>query len=380
MMHHKRTNAPNPPGLARRFLRWFCDPALLEDVEGDLTEVYQLRRSASGKRKADLLFAKDVLLLFRPGIIRNITFNHSPTNFQMLYYHFKTAFRHALRYKGYALLNLSGLVVGLASSMLILLWVSDELSIDKFHVKSDRIYQVIRDMVQSSGQIETTRAIPRPLEHELRNNYPEVEHVSLLSWEMELPFSLEDKTSYESGRYASPDFFMMFSFPFLAGDPSMALRDIHSVAISERLARKYFGNEWQEATGKMLKIDNRQEFKVTVIFENPPSNSSLIFDFILPAEEYIQQNSWVDSWTSGGFRMYLSVMPEADINAVRKRINQEINEHSTDNAADEPLYLQRFAETHLYSDVQKGVASGGTDRIRQNTRSHRPVCSAYCVY
>ena len=348
---------PKPPSLILRFLHWFCDPRLVEDVEGDLTELYQLR-AATGWRKADWLFAKDVLLLLRPGIIRNLEFNNSHTNFDMLYYHFKTAFRLATRYKGYALLNLSGLVVGLASCLLILLWVDDEMSVDKFHVKSDRLYEVFRDMIQSSGEIETTEAIPQPLELELRNSYPEVEHVSILSWENELLFRLDNKTSYEKGRYASAEFFQLFSFPCLAGDPATALRDVHSVAISERLAKKFFGDAWHEAVGQIIKIDERQEFTVTGVFENPPASSSLDFDYILPAKEYIQRNDWVESWFNGGFRMYLTLKEGADIDAVRKRIHQEVNKH-TDNAADEPIYLQRFADNYLYSDFQRGVASGG---------------------
>jgi cell division protein FtsX len=355
-MTDSKNNVPKPPRLILKFLRWFCDPRLVEDVEGDLTELYQ-QRAASGKRRADWLFAKDVLLLFRPGIIRNFEWNSS-TNFDMLYYYFKTAFRLATRYRGYALLNLSGLVVGLTSCLLILLWVNDEMSVDKFHVKSDRLYQVFRDMIQSSGEIETTEAIPQPLELELKNNYPEVEHVSILGWEMESLFRLDDKTSYEKGRYASAQFFQLFSFPFLAGDPATALRNVHSVAISERLAKKFFGDAWHEAVGQIIKINERQEFTVTAVFENPPASSSLDFDYILPAQEYIQRNDWVESWFNGGFRMYLTLKEGADIDAVRKRIHQEVNKH-TDNAADEPIYLQRFAENYLHSDFQRGVASGG---------------------
>lgn len=356
-MKKNSVNTPQPPEMLLKLLRSFCDPNLIEDVEGDLTELYQTR-ARSGKRKADWLFAKDVILLFRPGIIRNLHWSNSIMTFDMLLHHFKTAFRLAVRHKGYALLNLSGLVVGLASCLLILLWVNDELSVDKFHVKSDRLYQVFRDMVQASGEIETTEAIPQPLELELKNSYPEVEHVTILSWELELLFRLDNEALYETGRYASAEFFQVFSFPFLAGDPATALTEVHNVAISRRLAEKFFGDTWQEAIGKNITIDERQEFTVTGVFENPPATSSLDFDFILPAQEYIQRNDWVEDWFSGGFRMYLTLKEGADADAVKGRIHQEVNKH-TDYAADEPIYLQRFADHYLYSDFQKGVASGG---------------------
>lgn len=356
-MKKDNVNTPQPPQILLKFLRWFCDPKLVEDVEGDLTELHQTR-AASSKRKADWMFARDVILLFRPGIIRNLQFSAPFIRVYMLFYHFKTALRLATRHKGYTLMNVSGLTVGLASCLLILMWVNDEISVDKFHEKSDRLYQVFRDMIQASGDIETTEAIPQPLELELKNSYPEVEHVCILGWEMELLFRSGDNTLYEKGRYASADFFQVFSFPFLAGDPATSLTDVHSVAISRRLAEKLFDDAWPEAVGKPIRINEGQEFKVTGVFENPPVTSSLDFDFILPAQEFIQRNPWVESWFNGGFRMYLTLKEDVDVNAVKTRIHQEVNKH-TDYAADEPIYLQRFADHYLYSDFQQGVASGG---------------------
>ncbi|NJN41644.1 MAG: ABC transporter permease [Flammeovirgaceae bacterium] len=157
----------------------------------------------------------------------------------MLVNHFKTALRQIFKHKGYALINLSGLVVGLASCILILMWVADELNMDRFHTKADRIYQVWRNMYQADGSVSTTPGIPQPLEEVLRTTYPEVEDVTGVSWEMEFLFRLDENASYERGRYASPGFFQVFSFPLIAGDAGTALTEIHSVAISERLAKNF---------------------------------------------------------------------------------------------------------------------------------------------
>ena len=348
-----------PPRLALNFLRWFCDRELLEDVEGDLAELYRTRLAQSSKTKANWHYVKDVIQLFRPGIIRHFDFSITIIHTTMLINHIKSALRHALKHKGYSLINLSGLVVGLVSSILILLWVADEIRIDKFHVKADRIYQVWRNMHQGDGSIMTTPGIPQPLAPVLEEEYPEVEDVTLLSWEMEFLFRLDDKTSYEKGRYASPGFFNVFSFPLLAGDPTTMLNDVHSVAISESVAIKFFGENWKEqALGKSLKVDERQEFLVTGVFADPGSNSSFSFDWILPAREYIQRNDWVEDWGNGGFRIYISMQEGADMAGMRSKVKDEIVRHTNDGV-NEFIYLQRFADNYLNGTFENGVPVGG---------------------
>ena len=278
----------------------------------------------------------------------------------MLQNYIKTAFRNFRRNKGYTFISISGLSVGLACCILILLWVRDEVGMDKFHEKGDRIYMVWRNMVQASGQINTTSGIPQPLELVLENEYSEVDQVTLLGWEMEVLVQNNDKIFREKGRYASPEFLQMFSFPFLAGDANSALDDIHSIAISENLAIKYFGTNWREsgALGHTLRIANRQDFKVTGIFKDPGSNSSLRFDWLLPAQEYINRNEWVESWYNGGFRILVSLKEGINVEEFTSKIEQEINIH-TKYDANEPIFLQKFTDTYLYSKIENGVPAGG---------------------
>ncbi len=278
----------------------------------------------------------------------------------MLSNYITTAFRNFLKSKGYTFISISGLSVGLASCILILLWVRDEAGMNKFHKNGERIYKVWRNMYQASGQINTTPGIPQPLELVLENEYSEVDQVALIGWEIENLFQKDDKIFREKGRYVSPEFLQMFSFPFLAGDLNTALDDIHSVVISESLAIKYFGINWKEAgaLGKTLRIDNREEFKVTGIFEDPGSNSSLHFDWLLPAQDYISRNEWVESWYNGGFRMYVSLKEGINAEEFATRVEQEINIH-TNYEANEPIMLQKFTETYLHSKIENGVVAGG---------------------
>ena len=348
----------SPPVLVLKFLRWFCDPDLLEDVEGDLCELFEVR-SRGNRTKARWLFIRDVLMLFRPGLIRNFDFLKTQNNFPMITNHIKTALRHALKYKGYTTINLLGLIVGLASSMMILLWVQDELGKDQFHAKSDRLYQLWRNMHQANGEVITTGAIPQPLEEVLENDYPEVDEVTLVGWEMTLLFRRDEKVSYEIGRYASPEFFSIFSFPFLAGNLETALKDPYSVVISRDLAEKYFGENWKaEAPGKAFKIQESQEFIVSGVFDRPGKSASVSFDFILPVQEYVQRNDWVKSWYNGGFSMFLTLREDADVDHFRQRILQEVN-NNTGNEADERIYVQKFSESYLHSNFKNGVPTGG---------------------
>jgi len=175
----------------------------------------------------------------------------------MLQHHIKTTLRQVKKFKGYTAINLSGLVVGLASCLLIIIWVLDEVNMNRFHENSDRLYQVWRNMYQQSGDVITTNFIPQPMEITLRQEYPEIENVTTISWEIESLFRKEEKSTYEKGVYVGPGFFQVFTFPLIAGDEKTALNDIHSIVISERLARSYFGDKWNESIGQTFKIDER---------------------------------------------------------------------------------------------------------------------------
>ncbi len=352
-------NDIQPPRLPLKVLRWFCNPELLEDVEGDLAELYRSRASKS-LFKARLRYALDVVQLFRPGIIRRSETSSYPVNqIGMLINHITTAFRQAAKYKGYTAINIAGLVVGLASCMLILLWVADEVSKDQFHEKKDRLYQVWRNLVQSNGEILTTWGIPHPLENVLQTQYPEIESVTSYNWEMENMFRLGDISSYEKGRFATSGFFDVFSYRLIAGDPKKALVGGPTMVISERMARKFFGDEWKsKAVGQSLKLDGKTDYEVTGVFETPGEKSSAQFDWLISAQEFLDRQTWTNSWYNGGFNIFFTLKPGADPEAVRKRLEQEIIKN-TNKESNEPLYMQLVAENYLHGAFENGVPVGG---------------------
>ncbi len=352
---------PTPPQFPLKFLRWFCQRDMVEDVEGDLVELYK-KRNTKNKTKAKLLLLLDVLLLFRPGMIRNFEPFNTKINYAMLSNYLKIARRNAMLYKGYTLLNLLGLITGITSSLLILLWINDEVNMNKFHANGAHIYQLFRNMNQSGGIVSTTESIPKPAADLIKDEYPEVDQVALFSWPMEKTIGEGERTSTKEGRYVTPEFLHIFSFPLLVGDKATALNDLNAILISKSIAINYFGNKWQSnILGKTLLIDKAFEMKITGVFEDPGTNSTLDFNWLMPAEQFIKSNSWVDDWGNGSFSVFLTIDNEEKARAVAHRIIPEIKDHTqgASNAGDETLILQKFEDTYLYSNFNNGVVDGG---------------------
>ncbi|MFY0688184.1 MAG: ABC transporter permease [Cyclobacteriaceae bacterium] len=345
--------------LSMRWLRWFCNPSLLEDVEGDLEELYD-QNAEINRTKASWLLARDVLLLFRPGIIKQLSITQNSNTTAMFKNYMVTALRNASRYRSHTTINVSGLVIGLVSSLFIFLWIKDETSVDKFHEKGDRLYRVWRNMVQANGEIHTTPGIPQPLHAVLATEYPEIDQVALLGWEMSLLLKSGENVFHETGRYVSEDFLTIMSFPLLKGNAATALNDINSIAITENIAVKYFGSDWEQQgiIGEVIQVDNNKDFMVSAVLENAPSNSSLQFDWLLPAQEYVNRNEWVTSWYNGGFSMLFTLRDGVPLAQINERLEGEVNRH-IDNDADEPLFVQKYSDHYLNAIFENGRPAGG---------------------
>lgn len=362
-------NSPpaSPPRLITRFLRWFCHPELIEDVEGDLSELFT-ERSQESQSKARWKYFLDVLQLFRPGIIRNFQLNRTTNQYAMFKNYLKVTFRNSLRYKGYTALNIAGLVVGMACTLLISLWVNDEVRMDQFHENGDHIYQVWRNMYESSGSVVTTFTIPKPAGDLIASEYPEVESLTFVSWPMDLYFQLGDQRSKEEGRCVSANFLETFTFPLLEGDKATALQDQSGILISRTTAEKFFGSNWREtAVGSTMRVHDQDDATIVAVFENPGSNSTLQFDWLLPAQPFFDANSWVDNWGNGSFMQFFTTSSDEKAAAVNERITNEILDHAAglDNAGHELLFIQKFQDHYLYSNFDNGVVDGGRiDQVR----------------
>jgi putative ABC transport system permease protein len=273
----------HPPKWADRFLAWYCNPQLLEDIQGDVHELYQ-RSAKKSKHVADVLFIWNVIRFFRWKNIRKRKNKYSDQQFStaMIKNLLLVSVRNFLRQPGHSILNVLGLCVGFFCAFLILVWVTFEFSFDKFHADTDRLFTVVTH-VQGNGDVQTYNAASVALDV---SSVAEADKlVSVLMgdrWPNVLCFKAENKAKeciYLKGVYANENLFAVFNFPILKGDPYPLNKPDH-IAISEKMAYMLFSTD--DAIGKIIKIDGRHEVTIASVFQNVPTNSTMQFDFALP--------------------------------------------------------------------------------------------------
>jgi ABC-type antimicrobial peptide transport system permease subunit len=348
-----------PPPLFHRFFRWYCHPKLLDHIEGDLLEVYGERLNNTGKRNADVRFIIDVLLLFRPGIIRPASGHQKINNYGMIKNYFKVATRSLINNKVFSLINISGLSLGLTCSLLISLWVLDEYRVDSFHEDSDRLF-AITSCEYSGSEINGSYDTPGVLAEELKKVFPEVEYATGHSWNTFQTFAVGDKKMKLEGNYGSPDFFKMFSFPLLLGTKEGALKTPDCIAISATMATNLFGSP-EQAMGKSVLFENYRDLKVTAVFADLKDNTSLKFDYLLNWDFFVERHQWVKQWGNSGPLTYIKLKEHADPQALNTKLQHFLKgyvEGYSDFARLE-LGLYPFEDQYLHGNFKDGYVSGG---------------------
>jgi putative ABC transport system permease protein len=313
-----------PPEVPLRFFRWFCDPAIVEDIEGDLTEIFHREAVAGHIGTARLRFVVKVLGLFRPGIIRKFgrqTKYNSPS--PMLRNYIITSVRSLMRSKGFSIINIAGLAVGLAIFSLISFYVYHELSFDRYHKNADRIYRVVENLRTENELLFQSVSSP-PMGPRLLKDFPEIEsYVRFQRWN--LLAQRNDLSAYEPDSYlADSTVFDVFSFNLIHGDRKTALREPYSIVLTESMARKYFGSE--DPVGQTLKMDN-DNYKVTGVMEDVPENSHFIFSNLISFSTWSTQNpeGEFDGWFWNGFHTYLLLADAQSADKVRAKMKDFID-------------------------------------------------------
>jgi putative ABC transport system permease protein len=265
--------------------------------------------------------------------------------------------RNFLRQKLYSFINVLGLASGLACTLFIYLWVNDELSKDRFHKNSDRIFHVVSNLRFSSDELLTWTITPGPLAEDIRENIPEVELAVRTMPAGSQLFQYGDKGYMERGHYADPDFFDLFSFDMIRGAANKDPKDISSIAISSSLALKLFGNE--DPIGKTIKANKRTDYTIAAVFADVPSQSSLKFDFILPFEIFRKSRGEQFNWGNYDHPLYLRLKDKNDAPVVMEKINKRATARAGENGGSAQFYLQRFSEYYLYGVYENGKPAGG---------------------
>ena len=287
---------PQPPRWLDILVERFCAPHLLEQVMGDLHERFYLRAKREGEAKARKKYWREVLAYMRPSIFkRKISYHAKPLSTYMLRNYFKIALRNILAKKAYSAINIFGLSVGLACSFFILLWVKDETSYDRFHENGNQIHQVWRHMT-TGGQTYTMNSLPKGVGVEMIAEFQEVEDIAITKLDAEFVVTNGDRNYRETGGHVTPSFFRIFSFPFIQGTPETVLHGLNSAVITERTARKIFGDDWGNVLGRGIVIDHGKEFTITGVVRDVPENSSIQFDVLLPMDEWFARDERFDDW------------------------------------------------------------------------------------
>jgi putative ABC transport system permease protein len=276
----------------------------------------------------------------------------------MLKNYFKTAFRNLWKNKSFSALNILGLAIGMGCSLLIMLWVRDERSMDAFHAKGARLFDVYYrqyfDKKIDAGPY-TTGSLP----DELKRLVPEVELASGFLSKQLYTFQVGEKILKENGACAGADFFKMFSYPLLLGDPGTALNSPVSISVSRKMATDLFGSP-RAALGKILKVDNKRNLMVSAVFEDLPKTSSDQFDFIINWKSFLDENAWAKEWGNYGPSTFILLQASANPRDVEKKITCFMDKYigRSDSYRIE-LGMQRFGEMYLHSEYKDGKIAGG---------------------
>jgi len=278
----------------------------------------------------------------------------------MLKNYFRIAWRNLWKNKAFSTINIVGLALGLACSLLILLWVQDEWSVDTFHVHNDRLFRVC-SFAHAEKKVTGGEGTPAVLAAELKRLIPDIEYATNFAWNQDHTFQVKDKILKVSGSYADSDFFKMFSYPLLQGSRQRALSAPVNIAISSKMAADFFGSP-AAAIGKTILYENKKNLTVSAVFE-VPKNSSDQFQYLLSLQEYLDENGWAKSMDNFGPKTYVMLRKDANAALVNQKIADFLFPYNKNWSKAGNFYmelgLQPFRDKYLYGDLAGGKIDGG---------------------
>jgi ABC-type antimicrobial peptide transport system permease subunit len=266
----------------------------------------------------------------------------------------------SLRKNGtYSFINISGLAIGITCSLLILLWVFDELAFDKFHPKAERLYQAWINAT-FDGKINSWTSLPLPAYEELKTQNSNIKNTCVTDWGGDHLLTAGDKRIYKRSFFASNEFLEMFEFPLVKGNSTLVLDDPNSIVITESLAKAMFGDA--EPINQIIRVDNASDLKVTGILKDVPKNSSFQFDCLLPWELKVKTEAWVKrsqtNWGNNSFQIFVELNDSKNQTAVENSIKGLITKKDPADYKRE-LFLHPLLKWRLYSNFENGKSAGG---------------------
>lgn len=268
------------------------------------------------------------------------------------------AIRNLQRNTVYSFINITGLAVGIASSILILLWVYDEITYDAFQPKLPELHQVWVN-AEYDGKINTWNSVPLPTYRALKTEDARIKRTTITDWGGDHLLTVGDKRLVKRGYFVEEEFLSMFQFEIVKGDPEKALNDPYAIALTEATAQALFGTE--DPINQVIKLDNNKELRVTALLKNVPANSSFNFDMLLSHKLFAQED-WVKrsetEWGNYSFQVYVELQPGVKKEDVDATIKDLLTRNGQTDMKRE-LFLHPMTDWHLYSNFENGKSAGG---------------------
>ena len=372
-----KTDIAKPPKWISEFFHWFCKPEYWEDIQGDLEEEFG-EKASSSVFKARSWYFWQVVKLFKPTFIKQLKVQNSiQKETTMLQSYLKIGWRNIRKYKSSSAINIIGLSVGIASFIMIALFVTNELSYDKHFREPENIYRVTVKNYDSEGQISRQWAFASAGHAErLKEDYSSIEYATrFMPWAFP-DLQYEDKKfPGEQVVFTDEDVFNVFDFEFIIGDPETALNDIVSMVLTESSAIKIFGNDWrdQQILGKTITLsrdDQQAPFKVTGVMKDMPEEQHFHFDYLAPIR-FISQLYGEDAMNNVGgnynWLTYIRVKENTDPDQLTVQMNEEfwdkyMGELNSGNQARDfyDFELQNILDIHLHSNLEGEIETNGS--------------------
>jgi len=276
--------------------------------------------------------------------------------------YFLTAWRNLLRNRSYSVVNIMGLAIGMAVALLIGLWVVYQYSYDRQLPDYRQVAQVHTRQIRNGGTSQFNGTV-LPLAEALRKEVPGIRYVAHTDWMIAHGLTVGEHKIYIAGAEAEEDFFHIFQYPVLRGDPNKALKEPYSIVVTESTGRALFGAE--DPMGKKVRVDNQQDFVVGAVIRDLPPNSSFTIGYVLPFSFDIQVNDWVrrsqTNWSNYSFQTFVALQPGASAAEVEARMSAVVKKYNPGSwkSSREELFLHPMTDWHLYSEFKNGRADGG---------------------
>ena len=276
----------------------------------------------------------------------------------MIKNYFKIAWRNLLRNRLYSVINIGGLAVGMAVSFMLLIYVYNEFSFDKFNVNDTRLFRVLRNQ-PSNGELITSSATPIPLAPAMIKDFPQIDEVARANWAYDYLVNYNDKALKLTTMAADASLLDMFSFDFIYGNKKDALSEQSSIVLTQSGAKAIFGDV--NPVGKVIKLNTQYPLTVSAVIKDLPANSSFYFKALISWKQLEVEQSWLKTsgWGNYSFMTYAMLKPGASaatVNAKLKDIVKQYDPHNKENQ----IFLYPYSKFHLYSDFKNGIAVGGS--------------------